>query len=105
MAEMVDKERESHSKETRAPELMIMISFVKEGEKKMRRVQGFQHSYLDGTSDWKMMVDLGNSLKFTIEIVTANQRPHMLLKSNTPKNFGLGELTVTSEERVEILGN
>ena len=102
MAEIVDKRRESHNKETRSPEQMIY--FVKEGEKKTSRGQSCQHSYLDGASDWKMMVDLGNNLKFPSEIAVTNQRPDMLIISNSTKKVGLVELTVPSEERVEISG-
>ena len=72
IAEMVDKKRESHNKETKSPEKRM--SFVKEGEQKTSRVQSCQHSYLDGASDWKMMVDLGNNLKFPGENVTTKTR-------------------------------
>ena len=64
--------RESHNKETRSPEKRI--SFVKEREGKTYRVQSCQHSYLDGASDWKMMVDLGNNLKFPSEIAAKKSK-------------------------------
>ena len=100
MAKIVDRRMESHNKETRLPE--NRINFVKEGEKMTSRVQSFQNSYLDGASDWKMMVELGSNLKFPSEIVVSIQRPDMLLISNSTKRVGMVELTVPSEERVEI---
>ena len=50
------------------------------------------------------MVDLGNNLKFPSEIAVTNQRPDMLIISNGTKKAGLVELTVPSEERVDIFG-
>ena len=51
-----------------------------------------------------MKVDLRNNLKFPSEIAVTNQRPDMLIISNSTKKVGLVELTVPSEERVEISG-
>ena len=64
----------------------------------------FQDSYLDGASDWKLMVDLDRNLKFPKEVAETNQRPDMILMSSSTKRIGLIELTVPSEERIEVSG-
>ena len=72
-----------------------------EGDKKTSRGQSYQHSYLDGVSNCKMMVSLGNNLKFPSEIAVTNQKPDIF---NSTKKVGLVEMTVASEDRVEISG-
>ena len=61
-------------------------------------------SYLDGANDWKIMVDLGGILKFPRQIADTNQRPDMLLMSESTKRVGVIELTVPGEERLEVSG-
>ena len=61
-------------------------------------------SYLDGANDWKLHVDLDRKLKFPREVAVTNLRPDMLLVSESTKRIGLVELTVPSEERIEVSG-
>ena len=80
------------------------IQFRKEGEKKTPIQKRVPHSYLDGAVDWKLMVDLDGNLKFPRQVAITNQRPDMILMSEMTKRIGLIELTVPSEERIEVSG-
>ena len=51
------------------------------------------HSYLDGAVDWKLMV-----------VAITNQRPDMILMSESTKKIGFIELRVPSKERIEVSG-
>ena len=50
------------------------------------------------------MVDVDRNLKFPKEVAETNQRPDMILMSSSTKRIGLIELTVPSEERIEVSG-
>ena len=50
------------------------------------------------------MADLYGNLKFPIQVAVTNQRPDMILLSESTKRIGLIELTVPSEDRVEVSG-
>ena len=80
------------------------IEFVKAGEKRASMHNSVPSSYLDGANDWKIMVDLGGILKFPRQIADTNQRPDMLLMSESTKRVGVIELTVPGEERLEVSG-
>ena len=101
-ARCVDAKRESHNKKSTTQR--GSIKFVKEGETKALQEKTGQTSYLDGANDWKLMVDLDRNLKFPMEVAVTNQRPDMVLMSNSTKRIGLIELTVPNEERVEVSG-
>ena len=77
------------------------ISFVKPGEKilKKKRETG---SYLDGSADWRMQVDLDQRLKVPAEVAPTDLRPDLIMVSSTSKRMGVMELTVPSEDRVEV---
>ena len=51
-----------------------------------------------------MQVDLDGQLKFPMEVAVTDKRPDMILISTQSKKVGLVELTVPSEERVEVSG-
>ena len=102
IAHAVDTKRMSHNKQPRTEEKKIQ--FVKEGEKKTPMQKRLPCSYLDGANDWKLMVDLGGNLKFPRQVAITNQRPDMVLMSEGTKRIGLIELTVPSEERIEVSG-
>ena len=102
IAHGVDAKRLNHNKQPRIVEKKIQ--FVKEGEKKTPIQERVPHSYLDGAIDWKLMVDLGGNLKFPRQVAITNQRPDMILMSEATKRIGLIELTVPSEERIEVSG-
>ena len=79
------------------------IQFVKEGEKgeKQERSTG---NYLSSAKDWKMAVDLDRKLQIPREVSTTNLRPDITIISRRTKQFGMIELTVPSEERIEVSG-
>ena len=81
-----------------------MIQFVKAGEKRNPAERSLLGSYLDGANDWKLHVDLDRKLKFPREVAVTNLRPDMLLVSESTKRIGLVELTVPSEDRIEVSG-
>lgn len=79
----------------------ISKSFVKAGctpklPKDVQRPTG-----LDGASDWKLSVDIANSLLFPPEIVATDQRPDIVMWSNALKKVILIELTCPAEEGMD----
>ena len=80
------------------------IDFVRPGEKKKRVTPSPLSSYFDGAGDWKLSVDLDGRLRVPERVSDTNLRPDMLLISDSSKRMGIVELTVPSEERVEISG-
>ena len=79
------------------------IKFVRPGEKG-KKEETTPGSYLDGASDWTLSVDLNERLKFPSKVAETSLRPDMLLMSEKSKRVGIVELTVPSEERVELSG-
>ena len=51
-----------------------------------------------------MSVDLETSLKIPKEVTVTNMRPDITIISNQSRQFGIVELTVPNEERMEISG-
>ena len=80
------------------------IEFVKAGEKRALSHNRVPSSFLDGANDWKLMVDLGGNLKVPRQIADTNQRPDMMLISESMRSAGVIELTVPREDRVEVSG-
>ena len=80
------------------------IEFVKAGEKRALTHNRVPSSFLDGANDWKLMVDLGGNLKVPRQIADTNQRPDMMLISESMRLAGVIELTVPREDRVEVSG-
>ena len=80
------------------------IEFIKEGEKRKRGGKNDIESYFGTAQDWKMEVDLGKRLKVPLCMGITNLRPDILLISEKEKQMGIIELTVPSEERIEISG-
>ena len=78
------------------------INFVKAGEKKKSVKNSTEATYLSSSRDWRLEVDLDKQLKVPGEIAVTNLRPDMLLISKSTKQLGIIELTVPSEQRVEI---
>ena len=77
---------------------------MREGEKKSQQSKQEPRSYLDGASDWRLLVDLENSLKVPRQVAETNLRPDILLISDSSRKMGVVELTVPSEERIELSG-
>ena len=101
IAQGVEERRKTHNNTLPIKET---IKFVKAGERTTPDQKRELGSYLDGTTDWKMMVDLEGNLKFPKQVAVTNLRPDMILMSNRTKRIGLIELTVPSEERIEVSG-
>ena len=80
------------------------IQFVKEGDKGGEQQERCTGSYLSSAKDWKMTVDLERKLQIPREVTTTNLRPDITLISRKTKQFGMIELTVPSEERIEVSG-
>merc|ERR1711879_459838 len=53
---------------------------------------------------WKMSVDVDNQLQVPSDVTTTNLRPDITLISRSTRQFGIIELTVPTEERVEVSG-
>ena len=82
------------------------IAFVKAGEGNKVQVKETKEaqSYLESAQDWNMKADLGKKLKVPSWITETNLRPDITIISETSKQMGIIELTVPSEERVEVSG-
>ena len=77
------------------------INFVKAGIKEKTAVKETD-SYLSTANDWSFQVDLDKQLKIPSYIATTNLRPDMIVISKRSKQLGVMELTVPSEERIEV---
>lgn len=51
-----------------------------------------------------LQVDLDGKLKVPVKVASTNLRPDILLMSGSRKKMGVVELTVPSEERIEVSG-
>ena len=78
------------------------IEFVKEGEKKSTQEPCSNSSYLSSANDWQVRVDLNGGMKIPSSITVTNLRPDMILLSESTKQLGIIELTVPSENRIEV---
>ena len=79
------------------------IQFVKAGEKQDGR-KGPVESYLSSAKDWKLSVDLKQRVKIPNEICCTDLRPDIIIVSKGTKQMAITELTVPSEERIEVAG-
>ena len=87
------------------PEVMgRKIVFVKAGEKKETKKPVQEDSILSSAKDWKMSVDLGKQLKVPREVAATDLRPDMIITSFQNKQMYIVELTVPTEERIEVSG-
>ena len=98
----VDAKRRNHNNHIGRVEKKIQ--FVKAGEKKAPTHRSISDSYLDGANDWTLQADLDGKLRFPRQVADTNLRPDMLLMSESTRRIGLIELTVPSEDRVEVSG-
>ena len=102
LAQCVDERRMENNRSPR--EEKGGITFVKEGYKKPRQETKVipPRCYLDGAEDWKLQVDLDGKLKVPEEVAETNLRPDMIITSKKLRRMGVIELTVPSEERIEV---
>ena len=100
-AQIVDQRRIENNRTPR--EEKGGIAFVKAGYKGPKsKVKTLPRCYLDGAADWQLQVDLDGKLKVPVEVADTQLRPDMLLLSRGTKRMGVIELTVPSEERIEV---
>ena len=76
------------------------IRFVKQGHEPGRQPKKIHTGILHLASDWKMIVDLNDSLRFPGHIVVTTLRPDIVLFSNATKRVILLELTCPCEENI-----
>ena len=105
VAQGVDEKRKNYNSRGKASR-KTNIAFVRPGEKNDNTTKGEVHSrsYFESAQDWEMKEDLGKQLKVPDWIVQTNLRPDIILISESTKQMGVIELTVPSEERVEVSG-
>ena len=89
-----DKEEETNRK----------INFIKAGEKTKEKKTMQSTSILSSAKDWKMTVDLDERLKIPESVAVTDLRPDMIIVSRETKQMAIIELTVPSEERIEVAG-
>ena len=77
------------------------INFVKSGSKGKPAIRESE-TYLSTANDWKLTVDLVPRLKIPIEIADTRLRPDMIIVSKKTRQLGIIELTVPTEERIEV---
>ena len=80
------------------------ISFLQEGEAPPRHVskpQGLKFLAAATAKDWKMAADLKEALHFPHHIVHTQERPDIVIWSDTVKGVLIVELTVPWEENME----
>ena len=80
------------------------IQFVKEGQKGQKNCQEENYHYLSAAKDWTLRVDVDTNLKIPSDICQTNLGPDIIMVSKKSKQLGVIELTVPSEDRVEISG-
>ena len=95
----IDKNRNEPSNSNNS-----QIMFVREGEKYKGSEKVEQSSILSSAKDWKLSTDLEGRLKIPAEISVTNLRPDITITSEETKQLILIELTVPTEERIEISG-
>ena len=78
--------------------------FIKSGEKADVRNLIQQESILSSAKDWRMSVDLGEKLKIPADVAVTDLRPDIVVVSKETRQMAVIELTVPTEERVEIAG-
>ncbi len=76
------------------------ITFIRTGEQP-RLAAKTSAGILATASDWQLLVDLEQQLKFPNHIVTTTLRPDVVLLSESTKQVVLLELTVPWEDRLE----
>ena len=80
------------------------IGFVKEGEKVDRTGKKVNSSILDKAKDWNMQIDLQERVRIPEIITSTSMRPDIILTSEETRQMIMIELTVPTEDRIEISG-
>ena len=105
VAQCVEEKRKLYNSKEKVPKKKH-ITFVKAGERNKDPVKETKEaqSYLEAAQDWNMKVDLDKRLGVPRWIMQTNLRPDIIIISESSKQMGIIELTVPSEERVEVSG-
>ena len=77
---------------------------MKEGEKVDRTGKKVNSSILDKAKDWIMQIDLQERVRIPEIITSTSLRPDIILTSEEAKQMIMIELTVPTEDRIEISG-
>ena len=77
------------------------INFAKAGQPR-KMTKRNDRSYLDGSNDWEMKVDLDCRMKIPEQIVKTNLRPDIIIYSKRSKKVAMIELTVPWEDRIGL---
>ena len=101
LAYWVEEQRRVNNKEP--VRKRTWINFVKQGGK-ARPSTRTTESYMTTARDWKLQVDGKTRMKIPEYIVNTSLRPDMVLISEITKQIGVVELTVPTEDRIEISG-
>ena len=106
IAAWVDRARMSANQKTGKDHAQKLV-FVKEGTtpnptRKTHKPHRSPYSILGRATDWQLLVDLKKRLVFPQDIVVTQQRPDMLLLSQSTKTVIIIELTVPWEDRLDI---
>ena len=80
------------------------IKFIKGGDKKKQTETPKYANYLTSAKDWRLSIDVDGQLHIPKDVTTTNLRPDITLISRATRQFGIVELTVPTEDRVEISG-
>ena len=102
MARSIQKRLAENSKKNQA--ITTGIKFIKGGDKKIQTETSKYANYLTSAKDWHLSVDVDGKLHIPKDVTTTNLRPDITLISRATRQFGIVELTVPTEERVEISG-
>ena len=77
------------------------IKFVEEGTVVRTKNQPYKRSgFLQQSSDWQLIVDLGKQLRFPSDLCETRLRPDIVLRANAIKRLIIAELTVPWEDRL-----
>ena len=77
---------------------------MKEGEKVDRTGKKVNSSILDKAKDWNMQIDLQERVRIPEIITSTSMRPDIILTSEETRQMIMIELTVPTEDRIEISG-
>ena len=102
LARCIQNRLAENSKQTKI--ITTGIMFMKEGSKKGSTEPTKPVNYLSSAKDWLLSVDIEGQLKVPKDVTITNLRPDLTLISRSTRQFGIIELTVPTEDRVEISG-
>ena len=98
LQQLIDEAAASSTKQSIVP---IQASFVKAGSTtKVPKRTSRRQTLLDGATDWRLLVEIGEKIVFPPEILATPLRPDIIIWSKKEKRVILIELTVPAEEGI-----